>query len=263
MTRSRRAESLECGRDLHYRCEPRNSRIMSTSLLFAHPRVIAWRNRLRQNALVRKVYSSIAGRGDYEERFSRELLAAIQAGDTVWDVGANVGFYAAQFADRGAAQVICFEPAPAALAALQSRFVNGTGANSRVRIVPVALGSKRATAAFAADGASPNNQIVTSPANGSTVEIQVYSGDEAQVEFALPSPNVIKIDVEGFELEVIQGLSGVLSLQTLRSVFIEVHFNLLHGRGLDDAPAAILRILRQQGFRVHWLDPSHIGAHRR
>src|SRR6185312_1845740 len=56
---------------------------MSTSLLFAHPRVIAWRNRLRRNSLLRSVYGSLAGRGDYEARFSRELLVAVRSGDTV------------------------------------------------------------------------------------------------------------------------------------------------------------------------------------
>src|SRR5882672_8133277 len=76
--------------------------IVSTALLFAHPRVIAWRNRLRRNSLVRTIYSSIAGRGDYEARFARELLVAVRTGDTVWDVGANVGVYASQFAERGA-----------------------------------------------------------------------------------------------------------------------------------------------------------------
>jgi hypothetical protein len=82
------------------------------------------------------------------------------------------------------------------------------------------------------------------------------------VEFALPTPNVIKIDVEGYELEVIEGLPRVLSSKELRSVFVEVHFSLLHNRKLDRAPAAILQTLRRHGFQVHWVDPSHIGARR-
>jgi FkbM family methyltransferase len=232
---------------------------MSTSLLFAHPRVIAWRNRLRQNSLARTLYDSFSGRGDYEARFSRELLTAVRPGDTVWDIGANVGVYASQFAERGA-RVVCFEPAPGAIAALQRRFEQA--AQHSVRVVPIALSNARSTATFSADGSSPNNQIVTASSNKPTIDVQVYTGDEALAEFSLPSPNVIKIDVEGYELEVIEGMRHLLAAPTLRSVFVEVHFSLLHNRGLDHAPAFVLRALREHGFRVHWVDPSHIGAHR-
>lgn len=235
---------------------------MPTALLFAHPRIIAWRNRLRGNPVLRAVYSNLVGRGDYEARFARELLTAMRPGDTVWDIGANVGVYAAQFAERGAANVVCFEPAPAAVAALQNRFRETAEGTNAVRIVPVALADRRGVAVFSADGASPNNQIGAADGTKPTVEVQVRSGDEAMTEFALPSPNLIKIDVEGYELEVIQGLSRVLSSKGLRSVFIEVHFSLLHQRELDRAPAAILQTLRQQGFDVNWVDPSHIGARR-
>jgi FkbM family methyltransferase len=235
---------------------------MPTSLLFAHPRVIGWRNRLRKNSLLRAVYGSLASRGDYEARFSRELLAAVRPGDTVWDVGANVGVYAAQFAERGAAHVVCFEPAPAAVAELHRRFPGASQTSDPVRIVPIALANRRGTAAFNADGASPNNQIGAAEGSNATIEIQVRAGDEALTEFALPHPNVIKIDVEGYELEVIEGVSKMLSSKELRSVFVEVHFALLHNRKLDEAPAAIVQTLRRHGFDVRWIDPSHVGAHR-
>jgi FkbM family methyltransferase len=235
---------------------------MPTSLLFAHPRVIGWRNRLRKNSLLRAVYGSLATRGDYEARFARELLAAVRSGDAVWDVGANVGVYAAQFAQHGAAHVVCFEPAPAAVAELHRRFPGASQGRDPVRIVPIALANQRGTAAFNADGASPNNQIGRSDGSKATIEVQVRSADEALTEFGLPHPNVIKIDVEGYELEVIEGMSKVLTSKQLRSVFVEVHFALLHDRKLDEAPATILQTLRRHGFQVRWVDPSHIGAHR-
>jgi FkbM family methyltransferase len=236
---------------------------MSTSLLFAHPRVIAWRNRLRKNSWLREAYSTFTRKGDYEARFSRELLEAVRNGDTVWDVGANVGVYAAQFIERGAANVVCFEPAPAALEILRRRFGETARTASPVQIVPVALSKQRGVAMFSADGASPNNQIGGTDTSRSTIEVQVRRADEAMAEFGLPQPNVAKIDVEGYELEVIEGAAQMLSSKALRSVFVEVHFALLHDRKLDKAPAMIMQTLRQHGFEVHWVDPSHIGAHRR
>jgi FkbM family methyltransferase len=229
--------------------------------MFAHPRLVAWRNRLRRSPLVRTVYAGIAGRGQYEARFSRELLTAVQPGDTVWDVGANIGFYAAQFLERGAAHVVCFEPAPGAIDALRARFAEMSAA-ARVHIVPVALGRERSRAAFDADGASPNNRILEASGKP-TIEVPVLSGDEALRDFDLPEPHVIKVDVEGYELEVIEGLRGLLTSRSApRAVLVEVHFALLHERRLDSAPATLVQRLSDWGFRVRWVDPSHLSARR-
>jgi FkbM family methyltransferase len=228
--------------------------------MFAHPRLIAWRNRLRRNPLVRTVYAGIAGRGHYEARFSRELFTAVQPGDTVWDIGANIGFYAAQFLERGAAHVVCFEPAPAALDTLRARFTEIGNAARRVHIVPVALGRERSVAVFQADGASPNNRVLE-VSSGPTIEVPMLSGDEALRELDLPEPHVIKIDVEGYELEVIEGLRGLLTSHAApRAVLVEVHFALLHERRLDSAPATLVQRLSDCGFRVRWVDPSHLSA---
>lgn len=226
--------------------------------LLAHPSMVAWRNRLRGNSFLRGIYRFWAGRDSYEERFGRDLLAAIASGDVVWDIGANVGLYSAKFLERGAGGVVCFEPAPGALAQLDRRF-GGTTPDARVRIVPAALSNARGVARFVANGDSPVNKIATEVAEG-TIEVQVMRGDAALAEFSLPSPQVIKVDVEGFELEVLEGLDAVLARDTVRSVFVEMHFALLHARGLDDAPARIVALLARHGFRASWIDASHLRA---
>ena len=76
-------------------------------------------------------------------------------------------------------------------------------------------------------------------------------------------PNVIKIDVEGFELEVLTGMAQFLASPTLRSLFIEVHFSILSERGRTEAPRKIVHRFRLTGFNVKWLDPSHLVAQRR
>lgn len=75
-------------------------------------------------------------------------------------------------------------------------------------------------------------------------------------------PNVIKIDVEGFEVEVVQGLSQTLSDRRLRAVFIEVHFLEISKRGLRDGVGRLKTSLENAGLSVRWLDPSHIVARR-
>lgn len=61
------------------------------------------------------------GRG-YETRYDQAFTGALRLGDTVWDVGANVGYYTRQFAERvgGAGQVFAFEPSPVNFARLSA-----------------------------------------------------------------------------------------------------------------------------------------------
>ena len=75
-------------------------------------------------------------------------------------------------------------------------------------------------------------------------------------------PNVVKIDTEGFELDVLQGMGTVLAEPALRGVFVEVHFGLLADRGMADAPSTIEALLRAAGFETTWVDPSHIAGTR-
>jgi hypothetical protein len=90
-------------------------------------------------------------------------------------------------------------------------------------------------------------------------EVSVQRGDEYLTQCP---PNVIKIDVEGFELEVLQGMTQVLSRPELRSVLIEVHFGILSDRGLAGAPAAITALLKKAGLTIDWVDSSHLVGSR-
>jgi FkbM family methyltransferase len=231
--------------------------------ILTHPTVIAWRNRLRHNKLLVGAYKLWVGRSSYEERFGQGLLDAIAPGDVVWDIGANVGLYTEQFLRRHADQVTCFEPAPEAVRILQRKFGPDSPHPGRVSIVPAALSNARGTARFAADGSSPTNKIAAADDVGKTIEVPVLRADDALREYGLRPPNVVKIDVEGYELEVIGGLANTLRSRALRAVFIEVHFSLLHERGLDYAPSEIIRTLKELDFEITWLDPSHLRASRK
>lgn len=195
----------------------------------------------------------------YEERFEAALLGAIRRGDTLWDVGANVGLYTEQFAARvqPEGRVMAFEPSPKSVEALRSRF----SGNNCVTICAVALASERGTAAFYTNGGNDGttDSLVERSDDAVRYEVETCRGDDYLEDFP---PNVIKIDVEGFELEVLRGMTNVLLSPALRAVMIEVHFGILNDRGLGGAPAELAQLLRKAGFAITWADSSHLVGRR-
>lgn len=224
--------------------------------LMLHPWALKLRNQMRRAPFVRELHQRWSAGRDYEARFANALLAAIDPATVVWDVGANVGLYTAQFLQRGARQVVCFEPAPVSVRALKTRFA---GARSRVTVLPLALSNAAGEAAFLAEADAVTNRLADRAAED-TITVTVARADELVAHGHAPRPDVVKIDVEGYEVEVIEGFGPLLHEPSLRALYVEVHFRLLHERGLDDGPARIEELLGSAGFRTQWLDLSHLAA---
>ena len=74
---------------------------------------------------------------------------------------------------------------------------------------------------------------------------------------------LVKIDAEGAEVEILEGMENILSSQELRAIFMEVHFSVLQERGLAKAPAEMEKKLISKGFHVEWVDFSHLVAQKK
>src|SRR5262249_26999290 len=99
-------------------------------------------------------------------------------------------------------------------------------------------------------------------AEGDAVPIELQTGDNVISIGAAGLPAMVKIDVEGHELEVLRGMGQVLRAGTLRDVFIEVHFAIFEATGRSEKPALIERLLSDCGFKLQWIDQSHLHAYR-
>lgn len=196
-------------------------------------------------------------RGGYEDRFRSALEDAIAAGDRVWDVGANVGLYTNLFSEwvGPEGEVVAFEPAPTAHLELQRRLSD----RPNVRSLMVALGEGRGIVPFHVSDEGTTNSLLSRPGSA-VVDVEIDSGDALRRDHHLSQPDVIKIDVEGYEREALHGLSE--TLPGCRAVLCEIHFGLLESRGSKQAPREVERYLRDLGFRTSWIDSSHLGAYR-
>jgi len=136
-------------------------------------------------------------------------MANSSDGVLIFDVGANIGDKTARFVANGA-RVVCFEPVPQCLNELRSRFEG----HPLVTIVPCALGSSLGTLPMSiCSSATTISTFSDDWKQGrfsdmvwdETLDVPVQPLDAAISEYGLP--DYCKIDVEGFELAVLQGLS--------------------------------------------------------
>jgi len=223
--------------------------------------VLALRSLGRRSGFNRRIASTL-GSKSYEDRFQRRMFGEIRPNDCVWDVGANVGLYSVQFSRivGASGKVVAFEPSPRNLARLRSATVS----LQNVVVVPMALGDTVGSMTFAegSDATGATSRVVDRAEHptGATVEVEVHRGDDLVRASRADEPDVIKIDTEGFEIDVIRGLEQTLRGSKLRALFVEIHFALLNDRGLAGAPGEIERRLESCGFRCAWPDASHLVA---
>ena len=206
----------------------------------------------------------------YEKSFHFALKNASKSGDVIWDIGANAGLYTREFLEWSAptGSVVAFEPFPPTFETLKKTFGEGQDRH-RLNLQCVALSDRRGKARFEVertrDGEliSTTAHLVDDPSVGNHCrEVDVDTVDDVRRARGLPIPNVVKIDVEGFEEEVLKGGVATFSDLSCRHVLVEVHFSRIEQRGLGDAAARIVKMLKQWGYTIGWVDASHLHAGR-
>ena len=224
---------------------------------------IKLRSLARKTGLIR-LANRLRPAGSYEERVHQALTGAVLPGDVVWDIGANVGVYSELFCQWVGKDglVVAFEPFADSCERIRQRLPDCAW----LQVENVALGETDTTGTLVTGAESMNNHLETEvdkqlPAGADSIPVIVCRGDTLCNRLGRV-PNVIKVDVEGFEEEVLSGMEQTLASPTLRSVLVEVHFSRLEMRGRATAPIRIEKLLGGKGFKTTWVDASHLFAAR-
>jgi FkbM family methyltransferase len=185
---------------------------------------------------------------------------------TVFDIGAFQGEATCRYAELfPEAEIYAFEPYPPSYEALAGKYSN----TPRVHVVNAAVSSGTGEATFYVNGVPSTNSLLPRPSTGrqyfssdavtrSTISVPTVSIDEFRAEHDVAVPDILKMDIQGMELEALRGAE-----ETLKSaggggvslIFSEVTF-VPHYEGgvLFDQLSAHLR---QRGFSLFNIYEMH------
>jgi methyltransferase, FkbM family len=171
--------------------------------------------------------------------------------DIVYDIGAYCGVWAVLLA-RQVREVMAFEPNPGTFAVLRETIAVNRVPN--ITACDVALGGQSRVAELWGTGSGASLRPGEARPSSSRVRVETLDSFAAGMT---AMPDVLKIDVEGAELDVLSG--GPQCLAHARLVCIEVHFDELPKFGTDYAKIGTL--MAQAGFiEVMRSHPERAGA---
>lgn len=192
--------------------------------------------------------------GDYESEVRLEIEESAQIGDAIWDIGANFGLHCVTLGKRRQdLKIVAFEPNPIE----HARLMLHRGWNApHIQTCSVALSDR--TAMIELHLGPPGNSGMTTLSPWSktsyteTILVAAVEGDGLIASGRIPSPNIIKLDVEGHEAAVLRGLRQTLNGAACRMVVFE------DGPDRDTEPK---QLLRTAGFEVSPLLRNEHTAH--
>lgn len=150
------------------------------------------------------------------------LLHFLRKDDLFVDIGANIGSYTVLAGGHVGAHVLSIEPVPQTFEHLKSNIaINQIG--DHVVVYNLALGNEKGQLSFTSTLDTMNHVATGSETN--TIEVPVETLDTILGEEK--EPLLLKIDVEGFETNVLNGALRTLKKDNLKAIIIE-----LNGSGL-------------------------------
>lgn len=169
------------------------------------------------------------------------LLHYLRPDDLFVDVGANVGSYTVLAGAAIGAACLSIEPLPQAFTALR-RNIAFNDMGSRVRALNLGLARQPGVLRFTSQLDTVNHVLGDRETHANAVEIPVRTLDEVVADAA---PALLKIDVEGYETEVLAGGERTLVSPALHALILELNGS---GRRYGFDEDAIRRQLRDLGF---------------
>jgi FkbM family methyltransferase len=201
--------------------------------------------------------------GVAEEHFIQRILDHLCPGDVIWDIGANIGLVSLVLAAGSRQQrvrIVAFEPEPATARSLRRNIAANHLSN--IAVLEVALSKDNGSAELFIGGESGagTHSLVPAGLEGSRrVRVLTQTGASIAQEQGR-GPDVVKIDVEGAEMDVLRGCEPLLRSGSIRELFIEIHPDRLGASGADER--GLVAWVEQHGYLANWSERRGGEIHR-
>lgn len=200
------------------------------------------------------------GVGSNEVPVQEALARWTGLGSTVFDIGANVGFFsvlAARLTGPGG-RVVAFEPVDTNAGFIRRNAQLNDLDN--ISIIEKAVGATTGHAALTLtrySGGAVLSDAGAPPDATGTITVEVVCIDDLLADGSVPVPDVVKIDVEGAELAVLQGMTQTLS-EHRPIVLCEIDD--ATDLGATQKLTSCLALLESLGYVTSMLEDSYDGA---
>jgi len=166
------------------------------------------------------------GSKDSEGHFAEDLISTVaSSGGAFVDIGAAQGYYSI-IAAKAQAQVYAIDPDPVSLRSIGENIALNPDVQARITVLPVALGNEDGEISLFLDksGKYAPSLKRTVHGLGDETRVKVSRLDTLVDRGIVPIPEVIKIDVEGAEGMVIEGMRKILASESKpKHIFLEIH----------------------------------------
>jgi len=194
------------------------------------------------------ISSSLIGYGFWEPLATKILRETVSKGDIVVDIGANMGYFVLQesklVGETG--KVFAIEPVAENLKLLKKNL--GLNQCANVETFQLAIGDKNEESSiFLSYRLNCGSMVFRDGLNlvdGAIKKLPVTVVTLDKFLEDKPTPSLIRMDVEGYEFEIIQGMKNLLAKKCPLKLFIEVHPGYLKKEKLVD----MLDTLKNHGF---------------
>lgn len=191
---------------------------------------------------------------EYEPFESSLVRKNIKPGMTVYNVGANIGYYSLLASECVGehGSVLAFEPEPNNFELLKRNIRENRIVN--VQLFPKAVGAEVGVAQLSISASNFGDHQLRHVAGRNSVEVSVTTLDELTHEHS--EPDSIIMDVQGSELDVFRGAEKTLAMSRLKIIFMEFWPQGLNERK-ENGAKELLHLLESNGFSFSIIDETN------